>query len=502
MGVGGYVVDVVHRRGFVLVLDPFLALYRPLFRLDQVVVPQRALVVVVSVPDDGGEAAQDEHLGDVELGDARVVRRGGSVLPLELIRREHHRAHLERDARRFGAGATRGAPVRGRNLAHVLHRHLHRFTDAPHAEKLLRLVRPRLGLDPASLVAELRGADRGQRHPSLHPSLGVGDDDGIPRRRLDDDADEIFTDEGVRVGRRRHVIAPHAPPVRLRRLLRGPELGRACGDHGQGPVHASREAVTGESFGEVGAIPGNSHRAKEVVVLVGSLRDDVHVAVEQANLGEVLRLARERLGLGVRRSVRRVGRGGRRVPAGTRVVREMIPSRRFHRRRLDPREKHHARRVPRLRPVRHELHPQRGAVQHRLHDARHRPALHRREERVWIKRVGYDSHGRRQLCRIFGPHADGGGLRRGLGGDEVLVVGRLVPAPDAHLGPSVGDGFDGGVDVADVDLAKLSSDGLDRVLDAELDLLADEESAEELARREREGLVPAVPSGLGLSFGK
>ena len=74
-----------------------------------------------------------------------------------------------------------------------------------------------------------------------------------------------------------------------------------------------------------------------------------------------------------------------------------------------------------------------------------------------------------------------------LGGDEVVAVGRLVPAPDAHLGPSVGDGFDGGVDVADVDLAKLSSDGLDRVLDAELDLLADEESAEELARREREG---------------
>ena len=74
------VVDVVHRRGLVFVLDTLLTLDRALLRLHQVVVPQRAVLVVVSVPNDGGEPAEHQHLRDVQLRHS-VVR----ILALELV---------------------------------------------------------------------------------------------------------------------------------------------------------------------------------------------------------------------------------------------------------------------------------------------------------------------------------------------------------------------------------------------------------------------------------
>ena len=74
------VVDVVHRRGLVFVLDTLLTLDRALLRLHQVVVPQRAVLVVVSVPNDGGEPAEHQHLRDVQLRHSVVL-----VLALELV---------------------------------------------------------------------------------------------------------------------------------------------------------------------------------------------------------------------------------------------------------------------------------------------------------------------------------------------------------------------------------------------------------------------------------
>jgi hypothetical protein len=100
------------------------------------------------------------------------------------------------------------------------------------------------------------------------------------------------------------------------------------------------------------------------------------------------------------------------------------------------------------------------------------------------------------LGGVLGPEADPGGLRGSLGGDEFLVVGRLVAAALAHFRPSVRDGFERRVVVADVYLAKLSSDGCHRVLDAKFNLLPDEELPHELARCERVGFILTVPPRL------
>ena len=211
------------------------------------------------------------------------------------------------------------------------------------------------------------------------------------------------------------------------------------------------------------------------MVLILALENQRRVPVQRASLREVLRLARERLGLGL---------GTRRVPV---PVRGFSRGALAHVRALHPREMHHERRASRLARIRQETHADARTVEHRLDDGSHGRAAVRGEERARVKRRGRGSRRRRSLRGISRPHAHTASLRVALGEDQLLI--RRAVAGGFDLGPTLGDVRERDVLVAEVHLTELAADRGYRVIDAESNAAAYECTAKRLARFEREGFV-------------
>ena len=151
-------------------------------------------------------------------------------------------------------------------------------------------------------------ANGGEVDASLGARGEVRDDDDVARHSLHDDGVEITPGDGVIRGERTRARCARARS--LRRLLRRAERAAppATSAADQSATRARPFRVSSSATSDVRRVVERERRV-QVMVLILALENQRRVPVQRASLREVLRLARERLGLGL---------GTRRVPVPVR----------------------------------------------------------------------------------------------------------------------------------------------------------------------------------------